>query len=129
MDLVNKEWLMRHFDPKFWERGEDGRGVVLDQISFNFETGHLHDHRTVVGKDGARRSSSVSFRIYTLTEIKRLITQAGLSYRQCWGNFDGSAYGMDSPRMIIMADRPQEKPKRKRVADGSRAIRIKGRRR
>ena len=104
MDLVNKEWLMRHFDPKFWERQDNGRGaVVLDQLSFNFETGHLLDNRTIVRKDGHRSSSSVSFRVYTMTEIKRIVASAGLVYRQCWGGFDGSAYGMDSPRMIIMA--------------------------
>lgn len=131
MDLVNKEWLMRHFDPKFWDRRDNDRGaVVLDQISFNFETGRLLDNRTIVRKDGHRSSSSTSFRVYTLTEIKRLVTQAGLVYRQCWGGFDGSAYGMDSTRMIIMAIKGQEKPpRRRREPEEGRAIRIKGRRR
>ncbi len=130
LDLVNKEWLMRHFDPNSWERGDNKEGaVVLDQVNFDFETGHLLNHRTIVRKDGRRTSSSVSFRVYTLTEIKRLLEQSGLGYRQCWGGFDGSVYGMDSPRMIVMADKAQEKPVRRRAQDPDRAIRIKGRRR
>ncbi len=131
IDLLNKEWLMRHFEPNFWEQGEDGKGsVVLDQISFNFETGRLDNHRTIVGKDGARRPTFVSMRVYTLTEVRRLLAQAGLEYKQAWGGFDGSAYGMDSPRMIVSAERPPEGPVRKVVdADLTTAIKIKGRRR
>lgn len=130
IDLLNKEWLMRHFEPNFWEQGEDGKGsVVLDQISFNFETGRLDNHRTIVGKDGARRPSFVSMRVYTLTEIRRLIAQAGLEYRQAWGGFDGSSYGMDSPRMIVLAVRPPEGPARRPAGpDLPSAIKIKGRR-
>lgn len=130
LDVLNKEWLMRHFEPNFWEQGEDGKGtVVLDQISFNFDTGRLDNHRTLVSKDGTRSPSFVSFRIYTLTEIKGLLERAGLAYRQCWGGFDGSAYGMDSPRMILLAERPKEGRARPRIKDDGlpRAIKIKGR--
>lgn len=132
LDVLNKEWLMRHFEPNFWEQGEDGRGaVVLDQISFNFETGRLDNHRTIVAKDGTRTPSFVSMRVYTLTEIKNLLDRAGLSYRQSWGGFDGGPYGMDTPRMIVLAERLFEKVERKRESregEMSAAIRIKGRR-
>lgn len=130
MDLLNKEWLMRHFEPHFWEQGEDGQGaVVLDQISFNFETGRLDNHRTIVGKDGTRLPSYVGFRVYTLTEIKNLIARAGLVYRQSWGGFDGSAYGMDSSRMILLAEKPAEARAPKPKENLAAAIKIKGRRR
>jgi len=129
MDLLNKEWLMRHFEPNFWEQGEDGKGaVVLDQISFNFETGRLDNHRTIVSKDGTRTPSFVSFRVYTLTEIKSLLAKAGLVYKQSWGGFDGSAYGMDSARMILLAERPLEGARPKPKENLASAIRIKGRR-
>ena len=102
VDQLNKEWLMRHFEPK------------SEQVSFDFETGRLN-----------------SLRVYTLTELKELLLRAGLRYRGCWGSFDGSAYGMDSPRMIVLAERPVEtRPARRaRLDDGiPKAIRIKGRR-
>jgi SAM-dependent methyltransferase len=131
MDLLNKEWLMRHFEPNFWEQGEDGKGsVVLDQISFNFETGRLDNHRTIVAKDGSRTPSFVSLRVYTLTELKALLAGAGLDYLQAWGGLDGSSYGMDSPRMVVLAERPLEARPQRRPDEGlPTAIRIKGRRR
>ena len=129
LDLLNKEWLMRHFEPNFWEQDENKKGdVVLDQISFNFETGRLDNHRTIVGPDGKRQPSFVSLRVYTLTELKGLLERAGLVYVQSWGGFDGGAYGMDSPRMIVLARRPPERARRKVEDNLPKALRIKGRR-
>ena len=132
IDLLNKEWLMRHFEPNSWEqpRGRQGE-VLLEQVSFNFEMGRLDSHRTIVGKDGARTPAHVSLRVYTLTEVKALIEKAGLIYDRSWGAFDGSAYGMDSPRLIVLARRSSDAERRKkpRPDDHLLAIKIKGRRR
>ncbi len=131
LDLLNKEWLMRHFDPNAWEQAEGGRGAVaLDDISFNFETGRLENRRTIINKDGSRSPVFISVRVYTLTEIKSLLARAGLTYRQSFGGFEGVPYGMDSPRLIVLAERahdrrPAKKPQEVLVT----AIRIKGRRR
>lgn len=129
MDLLNKEWLMRHFEPNLWEQAEDSQGaVVLDQISFNFETGRLDNHRTLLAQDGTRTPSFVSLRVYTLTELKRLLESAGLLYRGVWGGFDGCAYGMDSRRMIVLAEKPKSGPKPRPADTGpALAIKIKGR--
>lgn len=130
LDLVNKEWLMRHFEPHFWEQASEGRGdVILDRFSFNFETGRLDNHRTFVGPDGSRTPSFVSQRVYTLTEIKALLARAGLEYRQVWGGFDGGQYGMDTPRMLVLAHKAAAKPEPRREDDElESAIKIKGRR-
>ena len=106
LDLPNKERLMREFE--FSAPGE---------AHFDFETGRL-------------AAESGSLRVYVLTELKRLIAQAGLSYLRSWGSFDGSGYGMDSPRMIVLAERPVETPRPPLREEGSlvSAIHIKGRR-
>lgn len=130
IDQLNKEWLMRHFEPNSWEGGVKGE-VVLEQVSFNFEAGRLDSRRTIVGKDGSRTPIQSSMRVYTLTELKGLLARAGLTYLRSFGGFDGSAYGMDSPRMIVLAERPVDtRPARKDPDEGLvTAIRIKGRRR
>lgn len=129
IDSLNKEWLMRHFEPNFWEQGEEQKGaVVLDQISFDFERGRLDNRRTIVGPDGKRTPSFVSVRVYTLTELKAQLERAGLDYRQSWGGFDASLYGMESPRVVVLAERPREERRPRREPDGlPTAIRIKGR--
>lgn len=130
LDLLNKEWLMRHFEPQLWEQASEGRGdVVLDRFSYNFETGRLDNHRTFVGPTGERTPSFVSQRVYTLTEIKTLLAWADLEYKQTWGGFDGGPYGMDTPRMIVLATKPHTvPPKPRRDDDLVAAIKIKGRR-
>ena len=130
IDTLNKEWLMRHFEPNYWEQGEEGKdAVVLDQINFDFERGRLDNRRVIVDADGKRTPSFVSVRVYTLTELKAQLERAGLVYRQSWGGFDGSAYGMESPRVIVLAERPADRAaKRVEEDDLPKAIRIKGRR-
>lgn len=131
LDTLNREWLMRHFEPNYWEQGEEGKGsVVLDQITFDFEKGRLDNRRTIVGPDGKRTPSFVSLRVYALTEIKALLERAGLVYRQSWGGFDGASYGMDSPRLVALATAgaPLAPRARKESMPGA-ALRIKGRRR
>ena len=132
IDALNKEWLMRHFEPNYWEQGEEGNGsIVLDQISFDFERGRIDNRRVIVDADGKRTPSFVSIRVYALTELKAQLARAGLVYRQSWGGFDGSAYGMDSPRVIVLAERPRDERPAKRDeagADLPTTIRIKGRR-
>ncbi len=132
LDVLNKEWLMRHYEPNFWERGEDGSGaVVLDKIAFDFEKGRLENKRTIVAADGKRTPSHLSVRLYTLTELIAQLEDAGFKYVRAWGGFDGSAYGMDSARLVVLAERPRDEkaPRRNSSHDGlPSAIRIKGRR-
>ena len=129
LDMLNKEWLMRHFEPNTWEPSRERRAdVLLDQVSFNFETGRLDNHRTLLAADGSRKPIFISLRVYTLTELKALVARAGLTYAGGFGGFDGSAYGMDSERLIVLARRPVEERKRKREDDElPTALRIKGR--
>jgi len=129
LDMLNKEWLMRHFEPNRWASGESADGsVAFDRISFDLETGRLNDHRTIVGPDGERSPAFMSLRVYALTELKALLDRAGLAFLKVWGGYQGEPYGMDSPRMIVLAQRPADEPPRPPKGEGLvSAIRIKGR--
>ncbi len=100
LDLPNKEWVVRHLE---------------SHASFDLETGRLRSHRA-------------SERVYTLTEIKALLAQAGLAYRKSWGAADGEPYGLDSRRLVVLAQKPAEERSRKPAEELVRALRIKGRR-
>ena len=109
LDVVNREWLMRRFE-------------ASAQVVFDLEKGRLDDRRS---------PPSPSLRMYTLTELIAQVERAGLLYRWSWGGYDGADYGMDSSRLLVMAERPRdEKPARRAAADDGfpKAIRIKGRR-
>lgn len=128
VDSINREWLMRHFEPNLWEQEAGEKAVTLDDAEFDFETGRLVNRKTLVGPDGRRTPSLDSRRVYALTELKDLLARAGFDYRQSWGGFDGSAYGLDSPRLVTLAA-PGAPRARVKADDGlPKAIRIKGRR-
>ncbi|MBI5882366.1 MAG: class I SAM-dependent methyltransferase [Elusimicrobia bacterium] len=131
LDLVNREWLVRHVEPEIWDQAEESAdGVTIqDQISFDLESGRLDNLRSTLDKDGNRTPSFMSVRVYTLTEIKKLVAAAGLVFRRAWGAFDGSAYGLDSYRMIVMAEKPVTETAPRKEEAASMTIRIKGRRR
>jgi SAM-dependent methyltransferase len=103
LDLPNRDWLVRNLDPG-----------ALSQKVFDLETGLL--------SQGER-----SVRVYSLTELSRLLGLAGFAMRGAWGGYDGAPFTLSSLRMIVLAAKiPAEKAPR-RVDDLPRAIRIKGR--
>jgi len=128
IDVVNREWVVRHFEPNLWERGEAGGDVILDQISFDFEKGRLDNRRVLVAADGKRTPQFVSVRVYALTELLALAEKAGLVSRGYWGGFDGAPYGMDSPRLVALFERGRDRAPKVVDARLATAIRIKGRR-
>jgi hypothetical protein len=46
-----------------------------------------------------------SLRLYTLTEIARLLARRGLAVERVLGGFGGEPYGLETPRMIVLARR------------------------
>jgi SAM-dependent methyltransferase len=100
MDLLNREWLVRHFQPRF--RDETALGTVENNLTFDLASGRLRNQRRF-GRGGRRRTLAVEFRVYGLTEMVRLLEAAGLRYERAYGNFEGAAYGMDTFRMIVVS--------------------------
>ncbi len=103
MDLLNREWLVRHFQPRYQD--ETALGTVDNHLTFDLETGRLRNVRRF-RKDGRRRALTVEFRVYALAELARMLRAAGLESQRAYGNFEGAAYGMDTFRMIVVARKP-----------------------
>jgi hypothetical protein len=103
MDLLNREWLIRQFQPRYQD--ETAVGIVDNELTFDLETARLRNVRRF-RYGGRRRSLTIEFRVYTLAEMVRLLGEAGLRYQRAYGNFEGAAYGMDSFRMILVAGKP-----------------------
>ena len=103
MDLLNKEWLMRHFRSRLSRRGEGRVSRVLSSLDFDFERGRLETRRVLVMKGEGRRVTRLSIRLYTLTELTRLLDAAGLRLEGAWGGLDRRPYGFDTFRMVVVA--------------------------
>ncbi|MFH1726586.1 MAG: class I SAM-dependent methyltransferase [Elusimicrobiota bacterium] len=108
VDVLNKEWLMRHFTPVFWQRKPEGRVLrAHNRLSFDLKTGRLSNRRTLYIRGGGLKRTFLRFRVYTLHELLRLLAAAGFSSPRTYGGFDGRPYGMDTKRMVVRARRPR----------------------
>jgi SAM-dependent methyltransferase len=109
IDLLNKQWLLRHFSRTFWQKKPDGDVVrAFNRLSFDKGTSRLSNRRTLYLRDGSRRRTFLRFKVYSLEDMERLLTAAKLRIRGVWGGFDGRRYGKDTFRMILAAEKARK---------------------
>ena len=114
LDMLNREWLVRH--------------LAAGDHAFDLTTGRL-DGRGFTSRGGKPGRTGETLRVYTLTELKSLLADAGFAFRRAWGDYHGRPYGLESLRLIVAADKV-DRPKKtapRDEDDGERAVRIKGR--
>jgi SAM-dependent methyltransferase len=104
-DVVNREMIVRHLQPRGWEEAPDGT-LRLEHRRIDFMNGRQHNRVLIVHPDGTPREKLIDLRMYTLNELAAMHGRAGLELLQTWGGFDGREYGMDTRRMIVLAKKP-----------------------
>ena len=103
MDLLNREWVIINNEEYDWHRHEDGR-VVLEHRALDLEKSINHLTYTEILLDGTRRvMSDLHMRLYTLTEMAKMLNNAGLTLHNVYGGFRGEDYSVNTRRMIIVA--------------------------
>lgn len=119
LDLLNREWVLRRLTTN--TRSVKGP-------SFDISTGRL-DCSGFKTRGNRSDSMGETMRLYSLTEAMSMVRNAGLIFRHVYGAYDGSPYGVDSLRMIVVAEKAKTPiVKRRSESDEfERALRIKGR--
>ena len=103
VDTINREWVLANYVQNDW-RTDDAGNTFLEHREFDLVTGRNHVTFSIVTADGTRRESpGHDVRLYTLTELVRLFDAAGLSVSATYGDYDGSPYAINTPRMIVVA--------------------------
>ena len=104
VDLIHRDWLMRVYEPKDWVELADGAFAVADR-TFDSVTGVntvTHRWRTPTGE---LRERQHRLRIYTATEVGRMLRHAGLVPIDWYGGFSLKPFGPNTRRMLVMARR------------------------
>ena len=103
LDTINREWVLSNYVQNDWHTDDDGN-TYLEHREFDLVTGRNRVTFTIVTEDGTRRESpGHDVRLYTLTELVRLLDAAGLRLSTLYGDYDGRPYQIDTPRMIVVA--------------------------
>ena len=103
LDLLNREHALAGFVPSVQRVEEDGT-LIVEQRSFDARSSRLTTSFVIVAPDGTRTDSAGhSLRLYTLTELSRMLAAAGLRLDRVHGGFAGEEYSLESVRLIAIA--------------------------
>ena len=106
IDLLNREWVIINNEEFDWHEHEDGR-IILERRQLDLQNSINHLTYTEILPDGTRNEmSDLHMRLYSLTELTKMLTVAGMNLEQVYGGFRGEDYGVDTRRMIIVAQKP-----------------------
>ena len=106
IDLLNREWVIINNEEFDWHQHEDGR-IILERRQLDLQNSINHLTYTEILPDGSRNEmSDLHMRLYSLTELTNMLAAAGLNLEHVYGGFRGEDYGVDTRRMIIVAQKP-----------------------
>ena len=75
---------------------------MIDRMTLDSLTGRWNNRRIVI-RDGVRKDKPFSIRIYNPSEMRHLLTQAGLEVVRMYGAWNGSPVSMDERRLVTVA--------------------------
>lgn len=102
VDVENRDYITKHFVPEEWH--EEGEEMIAERRRFDVANGTVVTRRVVL-IGSMRHEYRRVLRMYTETELRVLLERAGLRPERWYGDYDGSRFGLDSRRMIVIAER------------------------
>jgi len=108
VDMANKDYLVRHFQP-FGMLALQGEPqlVLIEERQLNLETSRMNNKWTFYRKEGKDLKHTVTVlldhRVYSLHELVSLIRSAGWDYLKVYGDFSLNPLTFDTSRMIAIA--------------------------
>ena len=101
MELVCRDYLVRIFRSQDWY--ETPAGVrVLEERTFDPLAGRNNVRQIAIYSDGRQSEAHHSLRVYTLTELAKMLENAGLKIEATYGDTPEDPYTFDS-RLAILA--------------------------
>jgi hypothetical protein len=106
---VNRDWLVRHFQARDFNRWPDGRVQIFErrldlESSRMFNVWRWYQERE--GDLEHLETIELDHIVYSLHELKGLVEGCGWAYQACYGGYDLKPLTTDSNGMILVARRP-----------------------
>jgi len=103
IDLVNREWVVKM---RPWQRWCEAEGNLVLEKSFGFDvfTGRFNSKKILISDEG-RKDLAFSVRAYSYVEFSKMMEDVGLKVIGAFGGYDRSDYGINSRRMILLAQK------------------------
>jgi ubiquinone/menaquinone biosynthesis C-methylase UbiE len=102
IEIVHRESVLRRFTPHGIDRLDSGL-LVLEERHFDLLTSRITVSVTLLEPDGRRTQYQHSERVYSLTEMARMLATAGLEIQACYGGLDGRPLALDTHRLVVVS--------------------------
>jgi ubiquinone/menaquinone biosynthesis C-methylase UbiE len=103
VETMHRDHLMAIFLSHTWEPLED-ENLVAETHSFDPVAGEIEtEHIVVTG--GSRRSFTYTLRVYTTTELVRMLESVGFGEIECFGDYEGGELSRET-RLVVRARKP-----------------------
>jgi SAM-dependent methyltransferase len=103
IDTINLLGLAGRWLPRHW-RDHDGT-LLLEEHGYDVLHGRNQARWTFLRPDGSRGELVHSLRTYAPHELATMLERAGLRVTGSWGDFEGAELGIDTWRLILLAEK------------------------
>jgi SAM-dependent methyltransferase len=103
LETLHRDRLMTIFQSHSWEP-LDGDSLVAEARRFDYAAGEIEtDHIFVAG--GQRRDFTFRIRVYTATDLVRMLAEVGFGEVECFGDYERAELSRET-RLVVRAIRP-----------------------
>jgi SAM-dependent methyltransferase len=103
IEVLHRDRLMAIFQERGWEPLEDG-AVLLEERRFDYVAGEIETDHTLLSV-GARQGVTFRLRVYTATELVKLLGEIGYDESDCFGDLEGGPLSRET-RLVVRAKKP-----------------------
>lgn len=100
IEVLHRDRLMAIFQERSWDPLEDD-AVLLEERRFDYVAGEVETDHTLLSV-GERRSVTFRLRVYTATELVKLLGEVGFVDIDCFGDFEGGPLSRET-RLVVRA--------------------------
>lgn len=106
IDMLNRDYAVSRLPSLVWFEGQ--RCICMDDAHLETASSRLVVHRTVLFEEGRSREFDFSLRLFSAHEIRAMLERVGFRVVEISGQIatPGAFFGADSPRLIVLAERP-----------------------
>jgi SAM-dependent methyltransferase len=103
IECLHRDRLMAIFQERSWDPLPDD-AVLLEERQFDYRHGEIETVHTYLAV-GERRSITFHLRVYTATELAKLLAEMGFTEIECFGDFEGAPLSRET-RLVVRARKP-----------------------
>jgi SAM-dependent methyltransferase len=105
LDMANRDWILTHPQQRTWTQRDDG-ALLMEETSLDVADSRVISRQILTDpQGGARVTKQFSLRTYTCAELSALLRRHGFQVREVLGGAGREAYGVESRRLVIVAER------------------------